>query len=324
MELNKIKVLLVDDDDNFGFALKTLLNSKGLNIDSYTNPEEALEFLRQEKVDIILLDYYMPQMTGEQFLKKLREFDETTIVFLQTAFSEEKPELEMLETLNIQGYIDKNKNPNDIFLDIFTGIKMAGLVNVIKEKENQIHSLEYKDEFLGRFLGILMGEIKEKSFGIVGCIDAIGGYENQISEDKENFTRYVENIKKSIKDLNELIESLDLNKDIITTIELKTILEKLFYVMCLVKNVTLNIGVNNQMKTIENARIIIYILADIIKYLIDKEENNIDIQISSSDKNIITINNSIDNNELLNKICKLSEFDENIKINNNEKLSIEC
>ena len=119
MELNfkNTKVLLVDDDENYGFALKTLLGSKGLEIKSFTNPEEALGYLRSNDTDIILLDYYMPEMTGEEFLKRFREFNKETIVFLQTAFSEEKPELEMLETLNIQGYIDKNKDPNEIFLD---------------------------------------------------------------------------------------------------------------------------------------------------------------------------------------------------------------
>ena len=80
MELNfkNTKVLLVDDDENYGFALKTLLGSKGLEINSFTNPEEALNYLKSNDTDIILLDYYMPQMTGEEFLKKFREFNKET------------------------------------------------------------------------------------------------------------------------------------------------------------------------------------------------------------------------------------------------------
>ena len=74
MELNfeKVKVLIVDDDENFGFALKTLLKSKGLEIESFTNPKEALENLKSNHFDMILLDYYMPEMTGEQFLTRVK------------------------------------------------------------------------------------------------------------------------------------------------------------------------------------------------------------------------------------------------------------
>ena len=40
-----MKVLLVDDDENFAFAMKMLLGTHGLEIQSKTNPIEALEYL---------------------------------------------------------------------------------------------------------------------------------------------------------------------------------------------------------------------------------------------------------------------------------------
>lgn len=318
MELNfsKTKVLLVDDDENYGFALKTLLGSKGLNINSYTNPEEALEFLKREKVDIILLDYYMPQMTGEEFLRNLREFDKTTIVFLQTAFSEEKPQLEMLETLNIQGYIDKNKEPNDIFLDIASGIKMAELVNVIQEKDRQIDAQSCRNEFLGKFLNRLMGEIGERSMAMVGSVTHLDEMENDIPEvQKEVFVNSVNTLKNSTTKLNELIKSIEVSQDVITVGELERKLGNLFDITFAVKDVKLNIKYDDQYTMLDcNQEIILHILVDIIEELVNKDEKEINILVEKNDKVIVKVCNNLTNIDFLDKLNKLAYLDEKINI----------
>lgn len=230
MELNfkNTKVLLVDDDENYGFALKTLLGSKGLEINSFTNPEEALGYLKSNDTDIILLDYYMPEMTGEEFLKRFREFNKETIVFLQTAFSEEKPELEMLETLNIQGYIDKNKDPNEIFLEISSGIKMSELMKTIKQQERKIEAEQYRNEFFGKFLYRFIGEVRERVFVIGGLIDSITVNEQELSIEEKK--QYSQHIKEAIGKLMKIVESLEIEKISMLTV---STLEDIFkFIVC--------------------------------------------------------------------------------------------
>ncbi len=323
MELNykDTKVLLIDDDENYGFALKTLLGSKGLNISSFTNPEEALKNLQTQSVDIILLDYYMPEMTGEEFLKKFREFNNETIVYLQTAFSEEKPELEMLGTLNIQGYIDKNKEPNEIFLEIASGIKMSELMKTIKKQEMQLDAHEYRNQFLGKFLNTLIGEIGEKSFAMTGNILALEEFAEEISPDeREIYNRSIDNIKSSTKKLNELIKSLELDRENITVSELKNMLTNLFEITFTAKDIKLNFknNTNNEYLIIPtDIKVIIYILVDIIEYLIEKQEKEIDILCDKDEKSIIIkICNEIENEDLFKKINKLAIFDKKIEVIN--------
>lgn len=321
MELNfkETKILLVDDDKNYGFALKTLLGAKGLDIKNFINPEEALEYLKTNKVDVILLDYYMPEMTGEEFLKKFREFNLDTIVFLQTAFSEEKPQLEMLETLNIQGYIDKNKEPNEIFLEIASGIKMSELMKKIKEQEKQLDAQEYRNQFLGKFLNMLMGEIGEKSFAMSGNILSLEEFAEEISpNERELYNKSISNIKKATKDLNELIKSLELDRVNITISEIRNIIINLFGVIFNANNVNLNFKNNTDNDYLivkSDAKVIIYILVDLIEYLIKVEEKQIDIICDKQDgKTIIKICNQIEDNEVINKIKKLATFDNSIEI----------
>lgn len=323
MELNfkETNVLLIDDDENYGFALKTLLGAKGLNISSFTNPEEALEYLQTNKVDIILLDYYMPEMTGEEFLKKFRQFNNETIVFLQTAFSEEKPQLEMLETLNIQGYIDKNKDPNEIFLEIASGIKMSELMKITKKQEKQLDAEEYRNQFLGKFLNMLMGEIGERSFAMAGNLMSLKELEEDVSPNsREIYNKSVNNIKTSIEKLNQLIKSLELEKENITISELRDTLISLFEVTFTVKDIKLNFRNNTDNDYLiipADAKVLVYILVDIIEYLIEKQEKQIDMFCEKEDNNIIIKGcNKIENDELFNKIEKLAMFDEKIKVIN--------
>lgn len=323
MELNfkETNVLLIDDDENYGFALKTLLGAKGLNISSFTNPEEALEYLQTSKVDIILLDYYMTEMTGEEFLKKFRQFNNETIVFLQTAFSEEKPQLEMLETLNIQGYIDKNKDPNEIFLEIASGIKMSELMKKTKQQEKQLDAQEYRNQFLGKFLNMLMGEIGERSFAMAGNLMSLKELEEDISPNtREIYNKSVNNIKTSIEKLNQLIKSLELEKENITISELRDTLISLFEVTFTIKDIKLNFRNNTDNDYLiipADAKVLVYILVDIIEYLIEKQENQIDIFCEREDNNIIIKGcNKIENDELFNKIKKLAMFDRKIEILN--------
>lgn len=296
MELNfeKVKVLLVDDDENFAFALKALLRAKGLDIESFSNPEEALEFLKNNKYDMILLDYYMPQMTGEQFLTQLRMFDKETIVFLQTAFSEEKPEFEMLKSLNIQGYIDKNKDPNDIFLDIVSGVKMAELLNVIKRQEKEISVLSYKKAIIGELISQLVNESKDQLF-------QIGTMTCSIENDTDEYNLQLNCIKKATSKINDLYEALNFESEYMMTLQqFKNTVETLLKAKVLISNAHVEYGQLSNGIVLENANEIVYIVVKIIEEMLDHEQKEIKCDFKEEEKNI-----------LINISCEKIEFDMN-------------
>lgn len=326
MELNfkNTRVLLVDDDENYEFALKTLLGSKGLEISSFTNPEEALNYLRSNDTDIILLDYYMPQMTGEEFLRKFREFNKETIVFLQTAFSEEKPELEMLETLNIQGYIDKNKDPNEIFLEISSGIKMSELMKTIKQQERKIEAEQYRNEFFGKFLYRFIGEVRERVFVIGGLIDSITVDEQGVSLEEKK--QYSQHIKEAIGKLMEIVESLEIEKiSMLTVSTLEYILNSLFAIQLETNNAKLNFNYDNNYMSFQcDPKTLIYILADIIEYLLKVNIKKINFECKElNSSTTIKIHNKEIDNAVLEKIKNLSDLENSIYIGkDNEGITI--
>ena len=70
---NKIKVLLVEDDQISRLAVKTWLTNKGHEIIIAENGKQAVDYLKENQVDAILMDVHMPEMDGIQATKIIKE-----------------------------------------------------------------------------------------------------------------------------------------------------------------------------------------------------------------------------------------------------------
>ncbi len=84
--LKNKKVLAVDDDVRNLFALSSVLNSYGLNVDMAKNGKNALEKLKENKdYDVVLMDIMMPEMDGYEAIRRIRkmpEFESLPIIAL--------------------------------------------------------------------------------------------------------------------------------------------------------------------------------------------------------------------------------------------------
>src|SRR5262245_21699466 len=118
-------VLLVDDNPDYLQATRLLLEREGHNVLTATNGPEALALLPAHQVDLLLLDYFMPGMTGEQVVAEVRKFDPFVQVILQTGYASEQPPRELLPRLNIHGYYDKTEGPEQLLLWTAVGLKAA-------------------------------------------------------------------------------------------------------------------------------------------------------------------------------------------------------
>jgi diguanylate cyclase (GGDEF)-like protein len=121
-------VLLVDDNADYLQATRLLLEREGHTVLTATNGPEALGLLPEHKIDLLLLDYFMPGMTGEQVVTEVRKVDRFVQVILQTGYASEQPPRELLERLDIQGYYDKTEGPEQLLLWTAVGLKAAATI----------------------------------------------------------------------------------------------------------------------------------------------------------------------------------------------------
>ena len=84
--MEKGKILLVDDEEDILTSFQIILEDEGYTVDTASSAVEGLEKAKQELYDLIISDMRMPEMTGEEFLKKLRTFNKITSFIVMTAY----------------------------------------------------------------------------------------------------------------------------------------------------------------------------------------------------------------------------------------------
>ena len=83
-----MKILLAEDTRDMNHVLTAALTHEGYDVDSAFDGEEALDFVRTNGYDAMVLDIMMPKQDGLQVLKELREENIVTPVLLLTAKAE--------------------------------------------------------------------------------------------------------------------------------------------------------------------------------------------------------------------------------------------
>lgn len=83
---NKIKVLLVDDEERFCKTTSRLLNQKGFDTAVAGNAEKAIHILKDEKKDVIVLDIQMGGMDGHTALQEIKKTDPDIQVIILTGY----------------------------------------------------------------------------------------------------------------------------------------------------------------------------------------------------------------------------------------------
>ncbi len=83
------KILIVDDEVWACDAVKKFMEEKGHNVITSFCGEDALEKVKNEIPDIILLDIRMPGIDGMEVLRRVRQFDEKVGIIMVTAVKDE-------------------------------------------------------------------------------------------------------------------------------------------------------------------------------------------------------------------------------------------
>lgn len=316
-EINK--VMIIDDKETFIFPLEMGLKKRGIDVISFTDPEEAIEYLKNNTIHVLLTDYHMePNINGDEVIRRVREFNKDIIIYLQTGYAETLPADEMLDKYDIQGYIDKGEGQEKNIQLVKASLKQAELLETVKRQKNEINKLQYGNEFLGKFFGKVLGQIREESM-VIGPLSNILASEEEFTEEERK--RFAEDINVAIGKLGEMTQNMEFdNLGEIAISKLNEILNNLLDIELKMKYARINFKYNEDIVLKCDSKILIYMLVEIIESLLeDEKEININI-----DNSTIIIDNEINNGELMRKLNRLAEFDSNFKIKNSDgKISIE-
>jgi DNA-binding NtrC family response regulator len=108
--MEKMKMMLVDDEERFLSTTKKLLGKKGYDVVTATSGAEALEKIRVENVHVVILDVKMPGMDGITTLKEIKRQFPLIEVIMLTGHATIESAVEGLKS----GAIDYLTKPADI------------------------------------------------------------------------------------------------------------------------------------------------------------------------------------------------------------------
>lgn len=106
MPRQAIRILLVDDEENARIALSRILSKEGYLVDSVSNGYEALNYLRERDVNLIVTDIKMPEMDGITFLREVNKSFPGSNVIMVTAYGGVESYIEAIN-LGAFEYINK-------------------------------------------------------------------------------------------------------------------------------------------------------------------------------------------------------------------------
>lgn len=137
-ENKNYKILAVDDEEGIIDSLSIFLERSGYEFVGVTNPEEAVEMVKKEHFDLMILDFIMTPIHGDQVVEEIREFNKDLYILLLTGHKDLAPPLETIRRLDIQGYCEKSDKFDQLLLLIESGIKSIKQMNEIKKINSEL------------------------------------------------------------------------------------------------------------------------------------------------------------------------------------------
>ena len=130
--LNGYKIIAVDDEEGIVDSLSIFLKRSGYTFTGVTDPMEAIERVKKEHFDLMILDFIMEPIHGDKVVEEIRKFNKDLYILLLTGHKDLAPPLETIRKLDIQGYCEKSDKFDQLLLLIESGIKSIAQMNEIK------------------------------------------------------------------------------------------------------------------------------------------------------------------------------------------------
>ncbi|MBQ2611827.1 response regulator, partial [bacterium] len=220
------KIVIVDDEKIVTSAFKMLLQVEGFgDVHDFNNPLDAIEYIKNEKPDLIVSDFMMPEMNGLEFLREAKTHYPETSMILLTGYADKENAIKAINEIGLYKYIEKPWDNDDLIMNIRNGIERSHLLENLRNKISELDLANKKlEEYSSNLEKLVQERTKDLSVAnaklsgiITYCADGIliinsKGEIEQVNPAVENLTGLDEKslIKKKFQEIA-FVNSKDLN-----------------------------------------------------------------------------------------------------------------
>ena len=134
----RYRIIGVDDEEGILDSLTVLFDNSEYEFYGAQDPVEAIELVKKEHFDLMLLDFMMTPLHGDEVVEEIRKFNKELYILLLTGHKDMAPPLETIKRLDIQGYCEKSDKFDQLQLLVESGIKSVKQMEEIKRINDKL------------------------------------------------------------------------------------------------------------------------------------------------------------------------------------------
>ena len=132
--------MIVDDEDMVLQSIKSILELEtDYTILTFLSPNEAIEYVAQDEIDIVISDYLMPEMDGISFLARVRELRPEVPRIILTGYADKENAIKAINEVGLFQYIEKPWDNDNLLLVLRNGIEKKHLLQELQKKLQEIN-----------------------------------------------------------------------------------------------------------------------------------------------------------------------------------------
>lgn len=193
------KILYLDDEENNLVAFKALFR-RDYEVFTTTSPQEAVQFLNENEVQLILSDQKMPDISGVEFFELTRTDFPDAIRVLVTGYADIEAVIDAINKGGVYRYVTKPWNENDLRICIENAFEKY---YTKKEIDSKSEELAQANSDLEKFIYSASHDLRSPLVSIKGVIQLAKaeGMQGKASE-------YFEMIEKSVSKLDAFVQNI--------------------------------------------------------------------------------------------------------------------
>jgi len=130
-----VTILAVDDEELVLNSLRSFLNLETeYNVKVFDSAVKALEFVKNNDVNLIISDYLMPEMDGITFLGETRKIKPDVPRIILTGYADKENAIKAINDVGLFQYIEKPWDNEDLLIIIRNGLEKQQLLSKLSKK----------------------------------------------------------------------------------------------------------------------------------------------------------------------------------------------
>jgi signal transduction histidine kinase len=200
-------ILVVDDEPDVVRSVKDLLRLD-YKVYTATSPDEGMQILQENAIDVIMTDQRMPEMTGVEFLKRARDPHPDATRLLFTGYADISAVIAAINQGNVYRYIAKPWDPDELQTIIREACERHDL---IVQRKQLIDDLEQANKELREANALKDAFIQVASHELRTPLSIAMGYSELAARDKNAqppLKDYLQRVNRALKRLSYLINQI--------------------------------------------------------------------------------------------------------------------